>query len=82
MIQGKSDNHNGKGAIRPVEGRSPNLTLLLWTEASRRLAELEDRRTTLLLKCTPFHPSVREIESQAAAVRIQTASIQPRVVAV
>jgi hypothetical protein len=51
-----------------------------WTEASRRLAELEGHKAKLLLKCTPLHPSVRDIESQLAAVRFQMASIQPRIV--
>ena len=50
-----------------------------WTEAARRLAELEERRRVLLFERTPLHPSVQEIELHIGDMRRELASIPARI---
>ena len=50
-----------------------------WTEAARRLAELEERRRVLLFERTPLHPSVQEIEMHISDVGRELASIPARI---
>ena len=48
-----------------------------WTEICQRLADLEKRKTNLLVERTPLHPSVLEIETRIADVRREMAAITP-----
>jgi hypothetical protein len=50
-----------------------------WTDATRRLAELEERRRVLLFERTPLHPSVQEIEMHIGDMRREMAAIPPRI---
>ncbi len=50
-----------------------------WTEAARRLAELEERRRVLLFERTPLHPSVQEVEMRIGDARREMAAIPPKV---
>jgi hypothetical protein len=64
-------------------GRSelPNVVMVdnpQWTEAVRRLAELEERRRVLLFERTPLHPSVQEIEMRITDMRREMAAIPPK----
>ncbi len=50
-----------------------------WTEAVRRLAELEERRRVLLFERTPLHPSVQEVEMHISDLRREMAAIPARI---
>jgi hypothetical protein len=50
-----------------------------WTEAARRLAELEKKRRELLSERTPMHPSVREIEMRIDDTRRDLSSIPAKI---
>ncbi len=50
-----------------------------WTEAVRRLGELEERRRVLLFERTPLHPSVQEIEMRISDMRREMATIPPKI---
>lgn len=50
-----------------------------WTDVCRRLADLEAKRTSLLLQRTPLHPAVLEIEMLITDVRREMASIPPKI---
>ena len=65
--------------VRPVAPPQPvAIENPRWTEICRRLADLETREKALLLKCTPLHPSVQDIEMRIADVHREMASIPPR----
>jgi len=50
-----------------------------WTEAARRLAELEEKRRVLLFNRTPLHPSVQEIEMRIGEARREMSSIPEKI---
>jgi hypothetical protein len=50
-----------------------------WSEAARRLADLEEKRRVLLFERTPLHPSVQEIEMRIGEMRREMASIPARI---
>jgi hypothetical protein len=60
--------------VPPAEIENPR-----WTEASRRLADLQQRKRTLLLERTPEHPAVQEIGLRIADQQREMASISPSI---
>ena len=50
-----------------------------WTEICHRLADLEERKRTLLLQRTPLHPSVQEIDMRINDVQREMASLPPKI---
>ena len=50
-----------------------------WTEAARRLAELEERQRMLLFERTPVHPAVQEIAMRISDMRREMASIPAKI---
>ena len=49
-----------------------------WTEAARRLTDLEERQRMLLFERTPLHPAVQEIAMRISDVRRKWPIFQPR----
>ncbi len=45
-----------------------------WSDLSRQLRELEQRRSAMLIDRTPYHPEVQELELRIAAVRERLAA--------
>ena len=67
-------------SLRPVAPPQPaTIENPRWTEANRRLADLEERRRVLLFERTPLHPSVQEIEMRITDARREMASIPPKI---
>jgi capsular polysaccharide biosynthesis protein len=50
-----------------------------WTDAARRLAELEERQRQLLFERTPLHPSVQELEMRIGDMRRELAAIPQKI---
>jgi hypothetical protein len=67
------------GTSGPSALQSPVVDNPQWSDAARRLTELEERRRVLLFDRTPLHPSVQELEMRISDVRREMASIPAKI---